>query len=198
MKNRLPLILSIAAVAIAVLGATPVGNAAQHLIFPAHSVGTRELKDDAVVGAKVKDGSLLAKDFKHGQLPAGPQGAQGPQGPQGPQGKQGPSGPVDTSKLLGRTVTVTASRSLQAGTRHTDYVVCPNGYEAVGGGAWGGPYDSSDGSVVVLWSAPRAAAGAPADSTNGPASTGWTTAVFNVSGLSEFVHWSAICAKIGA
>ena len=198
MKNRLPLILSILAVAITVLGATPVGQAAHRLLLPAHSVGTRELRDDAVVGAKVKDGSLLAKDFKAGQLPTGLQGPQGAQGQQGPQGKQGPPGPVDTSKLLGRTITVTGSRSLAAGTRRTDYAVCPSGYEAVGGGAWGGPYDNSDGSVVVLWSAPRAAGGAPADSTNGPAATGWTTAVFNVSGVSEFVHWSVVCAKVGA
>jgi len=192
MKHRLPLVLSIAAVAIAVLGTTPVGNAAHGFLFPAHSVGTRELKDDAVVGAKVKDASLLAKDFKPGQLPAGKQG------PQGPQGAQGPPGPVDTSKLLGRTLVVTGSRSIASGTRRTDFVVCPSGYEAVGGGAWGGPYDNSDGSVVVIWSAPRVASGAPADSTSGPAAIGWTTTVFNVSGVSEFVHWSAVCAKVGA
>ena len=93
MKHRLALILSAAALGLAVLGATPVGNAAHGFLFPAHSVGTRELKDDAVVGTKVKDHSLLAQDFKQGQLPAGPQG---------PQGKQGPAGPVDTSRLLGR------------------------------------------------------------------------------------------------
>src|SRR6478672_9267367 len=72
------------------------------------------------------------------------------------------------------------------------------GYEAVGGGAWGGPYDNSDGSVVVIWSAPRVANGAPPDSLSGAAATGWTTTVFNVSGGSEFVHWSAVCAKVGA
>jgi len=72
------------------------------------------------------------------------------------------------------------------------------GYEAVGGGAWGGPYDNSDGSVVVIWSAPRVANGAPPDSPSGAAATGWTTTVFNVSGGSEFVHWSAVCAKVGA
>ena len=34
MKNRLPLILSTAALAIAVLGATPVGQAAHSLLLP--------------------------------------------------------------------------------------------------------------------------------------------------------------------
>ena len=93
MMSRLPFVLSAAALAAALVGVTPAGNAAQRLIFPAHSVGTRELKDDAVVSAKVKDHSLLAQDFKQGQLSAGPQGPQGPQGAQGPRGPQGPQGP---------------------------------------------------------------------------------------------------------
>ena len=41
----------------------------------------------------------------------GPQGPKGPQGPQGPKGPQGPRGPVDTSKLLGQTLTITASKT---------------------------------------------------------------------------------------
>jgi hypothetical protein len=59
--------------------------------LPANSVGTRQLKDGAVSGEKlrrnavsssqVKDGSLLAKDFKAGQLPAGPRGLTGARGP---------------------------------------------------------------------------------------------------------------------
>jgi hypothetical protein len=51
-----------------------------------NSVGTLQLKNNAVVSSKVKDFSLLKKDFKPGQLPAGPQGPQGPQGPAGPAG----------------------------------------------------------------------------------------------------------------
>ena len=49
----------------------------------ANSVGTANLKDNAVTSPKVLDGSLLTTDFKAGQLPAGPQGPQGPQGPAG-------------------------------------------------------------------------------------------------------------------
>ena len=54
----------------------------------------------AVTSSKVKDRSLLAKDFKAGQLPAGPrglpgaQGEQGVQGIQGNQGERGPAGPT--------------------------------------------------------------------------------------------------------
>ncbi len=54
------------------------------------SIGSREIKNNAVRSkdlrnndvrsSDVKNGSLLGKDFKAGQLPAGPQGPQGPAG----------------------------------------------------------------------------------------------------------------------
>ena len=60
--------------------------------LPRNSVGTRQLKRNAVVSSKVKDRSLLARDFRAGQLPAGPQGPQGAQGPTGPAGANGANG----------------------------------------------------------------------------------------------------------
>jgi Collagen triple helix repeat (20 copies) len=56
-------------------------------------VKTRHIATNAVTSAKVKNGGLLASDFRAGQLPAGPQGAKGEAGPQGAQGPQGPAGP---------------------------------------------------------------------------------------------------------
>src|SRR4029077_14294419 len=47
-------------------------------------------KKNAVISSKGKNHSLLAADFKSGQLP---RGAQGPQGAQGAQGPAGPAGP---------------------------------------------------------------------------------------------------------
>jgi len=44
-----------------------VGYAATAL--PRNSVGTPQLKKNAVTSIKVKDRSLLARDFKRGQLP---------------------------------------------------------------------------------------------------------------------------------
>src|SRR3954466_7045670 len=60
--------------------------------LPRNSVGAAQLKKDAVVSSKVKDGSLKRIDFKSGQLPRGSQGPQGPQGDQGLQGAKGDQG----------------------------------------------------------------------------------------------------------
>ncbi len=62
--------------------------------LPANSVGTKQLKKDAVVSKKVKDHSLLARDLKPGELPRGPQGIQGPKGDKGDSGPLGPPGPT--------------------------------------------------------------------------------------------------------
>jgi hypothetical protein len=58
--------------------------AAYKQLVPRNSVGTLQ----------VKDNSLLRKDFRRGQIPAGPRGAAGPQGPAGPAGAAGQAGPA--------------------------------------------------------------------------------------------------------
>jgi hypothetical protein len=58
-----------------------------------NSIGTVQLKNSAVTAKKVSDGTLLAKDFKSGQLPtAGPAGPMGPAGAQGALGPKGSAG----------------------------------------------------------------------------------------------------------
>ena len=67
-----------------------LGGGAYAVSIPRNSVGGPQLKrgavtaskikKGAVTSAKVKDRSLLATDFRRGQLPAGPRGATGPQG----------------------------------------------------------------------------------------------------------------------
>ena len=49
-----------------------------------NTVGTKQLKKNAVISSKVKNRSLLAVDFKAGQLRVAPQGPQGPAGPSNP------------------------------------------------------------------------------------------------------------------
>jgi hypothetical protein len=68
------------------------GTSYAQVALPANSVGTKQLKNGAVVASKVKLRSLLARNFKLGQLPAGPRGAQGLPGAAGPQGVAGPAG----------------------------------------------------------------------------------------------------------
>jgi hypothetical protein len=82
------------------LGGT--GYAAVRL--PANSVGTAQLKSNAVTSLKVKNGSLLRADFKAGQVPAGAAGAAGAAGPAGPAGAAGPAGPFPDALPAGKTI----------------------------------------------------------------------------------------------
>ena len=65
------------------------------VVLPKNSVGTTQLKKNAVNSSKVKNRSLLAQDFAAGQLPAGAQGPTGAQGLTGPQGPPGANGVAD-------------------------------------------------------------------------------------------------------
>jgi hypothetical protein len=85
-----------------------VGYAATEL--PRNSVGTAQLQanavtrgklaDGSVTSSKVADHSLLAQDFRSGQLPSGPRGPQGLPGPQGAPGSQGPAGAAGTNATI--------------------------------------------------------------------------------------------------
>src|SRR3954447_15600066 len=77
------------------------GSSYAAVSLPKASIGAPQIKQNAVNTKKVQDGSLLVKDFKQGQLPAGPQGPQGEQGPQGLQGPQGPAGPQGSPGISG-------------------------------------------------------------------------------------------------
>lgn len=141
----LPIVLSAAALAVAVLGSTPVGEAAQQLVVPRNSVGPVQLKANAVTALKVRNGSLTAVDFAPGQLPTGSQGprgdkgekgepgARGPAGQTGPAGStgpRGPGGPPGTSGWEFRTL----GQVLAEDTIYTWSVPCPGGKKALGGG----------------------------------------------------------------
>ena len=93
MKTKLNTIIAVTALAVAVLGSTPLGHAAARLVLPKDSVGSGQLKANAVTGVKVKNGTLTAAKFKKGQLPVGPQGPKGDPGAQGPKGDPGAQGP---------------------------------------------------------------------------------------------------------
>jgi hypothetical protein len=68
------------------------------ITLPKNSVGSKQIKANAVTSAKVKQGTLQQGDFAPGVLqaggagPPGPKGDQGIQGVRGIQGLQGPKG----------------------------------------------------------------------------------------------------------
>jgi hypothetical protein len=93
--------------------------------LPRASVGTAQLKDNAVTSRKVKNFSLVRSDFKPGQLPRGAVGARGPQGP------PGPAGPAGIAALERKDV-VTPTNSANSKTLSA---VCPTGKRVIAGGA---------------------------------------------------------------
>jgi hypothetical protein len=179
MRAKLPLVLSATALVVAVLGTTPLAAIAQNAAFPPNSVGTAQLKRNAVGPAKlapnavrsahVLNGSLLADDFRPGQIPQGPKGDRGEQGPPGLSDYQIVSVEYDVRGTNG----VTAE------------AVCPDGKRVLGGGifaahgATSGPY--------VYRSLPNAAG------------TGWITSVasFPNTGMpGRSITAYAVCARV--
>jgi hypothetical protein len=84
------------------------GTSYAAMTLPANSVGSRQIKSravtnsdirgNAVTSSKVRNGSLRARDFGAGQLPAGPRGATGAQGQKGDKGDLGPSDAFQVSR----------------------------------------------------------------------------------------------------
>ena len=77
------LVISLIALFVALGGTTYAATS-----LPQNSVGTKQLRKNAVVSSKAKNHSLLGADFKAGQLPVGPRG------PKGDTGAPGPAGPT--------------------------------------------------------------------------------------------------------
>jgi hypothetical protein len=89
------------------------------LNVPTNSVGTQQLKANAVVSSKVKNRSLLAVDVKLGQLPAGARGPKGDTGAPGVSGYELVTGRSDVTNQIFNSVALT----------------CPAGKSVLGGGS---------------------------------------------------------------
>lgn len=96
--------------------------------LPHSSVGTFQLKNNAVVSSKVKGHSLLRSDFANGQLPRGPQGPQGPQGPAGPAGPAGAAG-VATPGYVAQVTSDTSTSAVTSNS--TSFTDLPDANEAI-------------------------------------------------------------------
>jgi Collagen triple helix repeat (20 copies) len=114
---------AIAVVALLVaLGGT---SFAASMALPKNSVGTVQLKNNAVNSSKVADGSLVTADFKPGQVPAGPQGPAGVPGPKGSTGPAGPKGAAGPTGPTGATGAVGPPSTASAYSTGNDFVSVP-------------------------------------------------------------------------
>ncbi|WP_445149794.1 hypothetical protein [Baekduia sp. Peel2402] len=104
------------------------GSAYAAIKLPPDSVGPVQLRDNAVSSPKVQNGSLLASDFKAGQLPAGPKGPAGSTGPAGPAGPQGPAGGLNGLEVI-YAASVGGAFTVKSAEAH-----CPPGKKVTGGG----------------------------------------------------------------
>jgi hypothetical protein len=111
------MVVACLALAVALSG----GAYAVSTALPRNSVGSAQLKANAVNSAKVQNRSLRAVDFGIGQIPKGPQGPAGAAGPQGPPGTTGVQQIASTG--------VSNSSALKS-----FQVDCPSGKRAIAGG----------------------------------------------------------------
>jgi hypothetical protein len=155
------------------------GSSYAAVSLPKASVGAPQIKQSAVNSKKVQDGSLLAKDFKRGQLPKGAQGPAGPQGPQGPQGQQGQQG---VPGMSGYQIVNGPNLSLDPGDTRIVSIACPAGKLAVGGG-----YESGNSIDITL-------------NRTGPTDGGssWAVRVTNESAGRKTVNAQAVCVNVAS
>jgi hypothetical protein len=79
-------------VALLALVIAMAGTSYAAITVSANSVGTKQLKANAVVSSKVKNGSLRVADVNPRRIPTGPQGFSGPAGSRGLPGAAGAPG----------------------------------------------------------------------------------------------------------
>jgi hypothetical protein len=210
-KLKLNTIVAVTALAVAVLGSTPIGHAAARFVVPKNSIGATQIKKDAVTGLKVKNGTLVAADFKAGQLPVGPQGpkgdtgaagaqglkgeagAQGPKGDKGDAGAQGIAGPKGDKGDPGTPGAAGAAGFSGWEKVDSQYtVMAPGGVNGMtaqcsaGKTALGGGYYTSGATIAVTYSGPY-----------GVTATNWHVEGKNVDNQSGELGAFVICAKVG-
>jgi hypothetical protein len=133
MAARISLALSITALLVAVLGATPLGDAALDQI-PAFARNAARV-DGISASRKPKAGHLLAlgknRKFPAAVLPSGPPGPVGPKGDKGDKGDTGAQGPPGVSGVQ----VTTANSAHDTDVSKLAVATCPSGKRAIAGGA---------------------------------------------------------------
>ena len=131
-RPNLPTVLSATALVVAVLGATPVGQAAREAI-PAFARNADKV-DRIHASRTPKAGYLLALG-KNKKFPAsvGAIGPAGPAGPKGDKGDKGDAGPQGLPGVSGREVVLNSSAN-NSTTSRAVLAKCPAGKSVIGGG----------------------------------------------------------------
>jgi hypothetical protein len=188
------------------------GTSYAAVTLPHNSVGTTQIKAQAVTLAKINSGAVRSLKGATGrQGPQGRTGATGvtgvtgPQGPQGPQGDAGATGPTGTTGATGATgaggpqgpagvvgtITVrTATATVPTNNEAPGSAACNSGEVAVGGGASIGA-DGGSGSGVVNGTTLETSRPNPASGTN---PTGWFAIMANTSGSDQTFTVYVECA----
>ena len=167
--SKISIALAATALLISVLFATPIGQAAGNFVLAKNSVGAAQIKKNAVNGLKVKNGTLMAADFKAGQIPAGPQGAKGDPGAQGQKGDPG---------ISGYQLVESSGPVLMPGQQGSATASCPAGKKAIGGGV------GSDARLEIIESVPI------------NAGQDWRVSVVNVANGGSGVSAVAVCGTV--
>ena len=206
-RTKVNTLVAVTALVVAVLGSTPLGHAAARMVLPSNSVGATQLKKGAVTTAKVKNGSLLAADFKAGQLPsgqagakgdtgaAGPQGSAGPKGDpgaQGPTGDTGPTGakgdPGPTGAGAGAAAVIRRANDTIAGNSNgLVQAKCAAGERATGGGGYFPDVTPGD---AIFMNRPM---NSQFETATGTAPTSWVLYAHNGSATARQLYVAAVC-----
>jgi hypothetical protein len=157
-----------------------------------NSVSTRDLRNNSATGIDIKNGSLLRRDFRAGQLPAGPPGPPGAPGATGRPGAPGDNG----FGLLSYAGGIAANgssvgvKTLDNGESAEGTVPCPDGTHPTGGDVW-----AVETATEALVPEHRflVASFFDIDAANVP--NGWFASLDNSHGVEITVLVEAICAN---
>jgi len=185
-QQRLPLLLSVTALVVAVFGATPLGHAALRATVPqfAKTAGYAKFAGNSsqLNGRK----STLAGTAgsipvvgKDGKLPA----SIGAVGPAGPAGAKGAPGAPGVPGISGYEV-VTMTRTFPVSTSTGGTASCPSGKSLLGGGVTITLTNGGFSNSKIESSGPD------------PSKPDTWTASFVTSGLPEVARVTAICAEV--
>lgn len=143
------------------------------VVLPANSVGAKQLKKNSVVSAKVRDGSLRARDFGTGQLPPATAGAPGARG------EPGQPGFSSLRYIRGEWIT------LPPNDEASDEILCPEGEHVVGGGVLSNYNEIGDPVMTAGY----------VNSSFPPDTSSWFVSVWNPTDDPDFAFQAwAVCA----